>query len=119
MSTVVLYFMRSYIAQLCIIFLWALACQACIMFLRRIQVYRQGMATLGQRKQLVVEAYSASHEHDVVGYGPSDTPPLISWDTPLLIVFLVDIWWSDRDTSFDAYTTVEPRKSHPVAKGVC
>lgn len=86
--------------------------------LRLRQVNRQGMAALSQWEELVVEAQSACYKHNVVGHGPSNTPALIQWDALLLIILLVNVWWSDGTAGFDTHTAVEPRKAHPIAKGM-
>ena len=89
-----------------------------MVMLRLRQVYRQGVTALSQRKELIVEAQSACYKHNIVGDGPSNTPAPIQWDALLLIVLLVNVWWSDGTAGFDTDTAVEPRKAHPVAKGM-
>ena len=114
-----LYLIRERATHLSVIYcLQPGAFQLRMVILRLRQVYRQGVTALSQREELIVEAQRACYKHNIVGDGPSNTPVLIQWDALLLIILLVNVWWSDGTAGFDTDTAVEPRKAHPVAKGM-
>lgn len=77
------------------------------------------MAALGQWKELIVKAHSTSHQYEVVGHSPPDAFSLIHWPALLIVVFFVNVWGPYGYAGLDAHATVEARKPHPVAKGMC
>lgn len=76
------------------------------------------MTALRQRKKQRIEAMSTRDKNDIVRNRPHRTRTLQSRRIPILIVLLPHARRPNRHPSLDPHTAVEPRKTHPVAKGM-
>ena len=77
------------------------------------------MLAVRQWEQLPVEAYSSSHEDDIVGHSPQNTRSFVCRGGPSIVVsFIINVWRPNGHPGFDPNAAVQSGETHPVAERV-
>lgn len=74
------------------------------------------MCALCQREQLIVESHSSGYQNHIVRNSPNVTAPSALHSAVRAVILLIDVRWSDWNSSFDSYTPIEARQAHPIAE---